>query len=102
MGEGNIMADHGSSGSHSNNMEAHRATYEGFIKGSVALTLICLFTLVALAAFRFVGSGNVVLGFAGLILGILAVLIDARAGNKWYLSGGLLVIFGLVTAVLIA
>ena len=96
------MAEHGSSGSHTHGMEEHRSTYEGFIKGSVALTLICLFILVALVAFRFVGTGNVLLGFAGLILGLLAVLIDARAGNKWYLSGGLLVIFGLITAVAVS
>jgi hypothetical protein len=42
------------------------------------------------------------LGFGGLILGILAVLIDARAGGRWLLSGGLLVIFGLVTAVAVS
>jgi lipopolysaccharide export LptBFGC system permease protein LptF len=98
------MADHGSSGSHSTShgSDDHRSTYEGFLKGSVALTLICLFILVALVAFRFAGSGNVLLGFAGLILGILAVLIDSRAGKSWYLSGGLLVVFGLITAVAVS
>jgi len=96
------MADHGSSGSHSQGFDDHRSTYEGFLKGSVALALICLFLLVALVAFRFVGTGNVLLGFGGLILGIVAVLIDARAGNRWYLSGGLLVVYGLITAVAVA
>ncbi|MCB1380710.1 MAG: aa3-type cytochrome c oxidase subunit IV [Alphaproteobacteria bacterium] len=96
------MADHGNSGSHVQDMDEHRSTYEGFLKGSVALTLICLFTLVALVAFRFVNTGNLLLGFGGLIIGCLAVLIDARAGNKWYLSGGLLVVYGLITAVAVS
>lgn len=97
-----MMADHGSSGSHSHGYDEHKGTYEGFLKGSVALTIICLFILVALVAFRFVTTGNVLLGFGGLILGLIAVLIDARAGNKWYLSGGLLVVYGLITAVAVA
>ena len=82
------MADHGSSGSHSHGLEEHQRTYEGFIKGSVALTLLCLFLLVALVAFRFIGT--------------IAVLIDFRAGSKWYLSGGLLVLYGLFIAILVA
>lgn len=96
------MADHGSSGSHSHGLEEHQRTYEGFIKGSVALTLLCLFLLVALVAFRFIGTGNVLLGFGGLIIGTIAVLIDFRAGSKWYLSGGLLVLYGLFIAILVA
>ena len=96
------MADHGSSGAQPHGVEAHRSTYEGFLKGSIAGSLICLFVLVALVAFRFAGSHNVLLGFAGLILGVLAVLIDARTGNRWYLAGGLLVLFGLITAASVA
>lgn len=96
------MAEHGSAGTHSNDFDSHQATYDGFIKGSVAITLICLYTLVALACFAFVNTGNVVIGFLGLIIGTIAVLIDARAGNKWYLSVGLLVVFGLIVAVLVS
>ncbi len=50
-------------------------------------------------SFRFAHTLNVFTGFAGLIVGIIAVLIDARTGGKWYLSVGLLVVFGLITAV---
>jgi lipopolysaccharide export LptBFGC system permease protein LptF len=96
------MADHGSSGTHSQDFQAHRATYEGFIKGSVILAMLSFYVLVALVAFRFVPHGNVLLGFAGLILGVIALLIDSRAGGKWYLSGGLLVIFAVITAVFVA
>lgn len=70
-----MMADHGSSGSHSHGYDEHKGTYEGFLKGSVALSLVCLFILVALVAFRFVTTGNVLLGFGGLILGLIAALI---------------------------
>ena len=96
------MANHGSTGSQSHGFADHQSTYDNFIKGSIALTIICLFILVALVAFRFVGGGNVLLGFAGLILGIVAVLIDARMGKTWYVSGGLLVVFGLITAVAVS
>ena len=92
------MADHGSSGSHTNDFEEHKSTYEAFLTGSVVLTLLCLYILVALVAFRFVSNWNVLLGFAGLVIGILALLIDMRASKSWYLSGGLLVVFGLITA----
>ena len=96
------MADHGASGTHSNDFDAHKSTYQGFLKGSVVLSLVCFYILVALVAFRFIGNYNVLIGFAGLIIGIVALLIDARAGNKWYLSGAWLVIFGLLTAVLLS
>jgi hypothetical protein len=92
------MAEH-SSGNHSHGMEEHTSTYEGFIKGSVALSIICGYVLVALCSFAFAATLNVFTGFAGLIVGIIAVLIDARTGGKWYLSAGLLVVFGLITAV---
>ncbi len=80
-------------------MDEHVNTYEGFLKGSVALAIICGFILVALCAFRFMDSLNVLTGFAGIILGIIAVLIDVKATGKWFLSGGLLVLFGLFVAI---
>ena len=91
------MADH-SSGNASKDMEAHRSAYEGFITGAVALSIICGFVLVALVDFRFNPGHNVFVGFAGIILGVIAVLIDARTGAKWFLSAGLLVLFGLISA----
>jgi hypothetical protein len=92
------MADH--SPSHTpRGFEDHKDTYESFLKGSVALAIICGFTLVSLVAFRFMDSLNVFTGFAGLIVGLLATLIDVRAGGRWFLSGGLLVLFGLIVAI---
>jgi multidrug efflux pump subunit AcrB len=91
------MAEH-SSGNHSDDMEEHRNTYNAFIKGSVGLSIVCGYLLVALVSFRFAQSFNVFMGFGGLILGIVAVLLDVRRGSNWYLSVGLLVLFGLVIA----
>jgi hypothetical protein len=79
-------------------LKDHQDTYEGFLKASVGLTMVCLFVLVALCAFRFMPSLNVFTGFAGIILGIVAVLIDLRSGGKWYVSGALLVLYGIFVA----
>jgi len=95
------MADH-SSGTSSGDMESHWRTYEGFLAGAVGLSIICGFVLVALVNFRFNPGHNVFVGFAGLILGIIAVLINARTGGKWLLSVGLLVAYGLITAVMVS
>ncbi len=46
------MAEH-SSDNHAHGMEEHPSTYDGFIKGSVALSIICGFVLVSLVSFRF-------------------------------------------------
>lgn len=92
------MADH--TPSHTpRGFQDHKETYEGFLTGSVALSIICGFILVALVAFRFMDFLNVLTGFGGLILGLIATLIDVRSGGKWYLSGGLLVLFGLFVAI---
>ena len=92
------MADH--SPSHTpRGFQDHKETYEGFLTGSVALSIICGFILVSLVAFRFMDYLNVLTGFGGLILGLLATLIDVRSGGKWYLSGGFLVLFGLFVAI---
>ncbi len=81
-----------------NGMDSHRSTYDAFITGSMALTMLCLFTMVALVAFRFMPNLNVLTGFCGLIVGIIATIIDIRVGGKWLLTGGLLVLFGLFVA----
>ena len=96
------MAEHGSTGTHTHSFEEHEKTYAAFIKGSVALTILCLDVLVALVAFAFISSGNLLIGFGGLIIGMLTLVLDVRAGQSWYLSVGWLVIFGLFTAVMLS
>lgn len=96
------MADHGTHTSSAMDYEAAHSTYAGFIKGAIALTIFCLYVLVALSAFAFIEKGNVLIGFAGLIIGAIALIIDMRASNNWYVSVAWLVIFGLLTAVLVS
>lgn len=85
---------------HHLDISAHQSTYGNFVRGSVALVLICAFVLVALCSFAFGHTLNVLTGFVGLILGIIAVLIDARSGSqRWFLALGVLVVFGLITAI---
>jgi hypothetical protein len=81
-----------------NGMDEHNSTYEGFLNGSVALSIICCFALVALCAFRFMDSGNVLVGFAGIIAGIVVTLIDWRAGANWKVAGAVLVLYGIFVA----
>lgn len=92
------MASHGPS-HEPRGFADHKDTYNGFLNGSVAVSIICGFILVALCAFRFMDSLNVFTGFAGIIVGLIAVLIDLKTGAKWTLSGVLLVLFGLFVAI---
>ena len=94
------MADHAQNPHHSaSGMDAHKATYKGFIDFSVAGSIICLYVCVALIAFRFISNPlNVVVGFAGILVGILASLIALRMGSKWMVAVVPLVLFGLFVA----
>jgi CHASE2 domain-containing sensor protein len=94
------MADHAHNPHHaSNGMDAHKAAYQGFLDFSVAGSIICLYILVALVTFRFLSNPlNVIVGFAGLIVGILASLIALRMGGKWAVAVVPLVLFGLFVA----
>ena len=96
------MADHGTPTSSAMDYEQAHGTYSGFLKGAVVLTIMCCYVLVALCAFAFIDRGNVLIGFAGLIIGIIALIVDLRAANNWYISVGWLVIFGLFTAVMVS
>jgi sorbitol-specific phosphotransferase system component IIBC len=82
----------------------HAATYEGFIKYSVALAIACFVVLTALCIFAFAPSGalSLFMGFGGLIVGLLAVIIDIRIGSgKWLLSGAVAAVFALLAAMLL-
>ena len=86
----------------SHGMDDHRATYEGFIKGCIALTLMCGFIVVALCEFGFGTSMTFPIGFGGMAAGLIAIIIDARANpSKWYFSTALLIAYGLLVAVTI-
>lgn len=93
------MADHSPADNDDQHLSDHRFTYEGFVKGAIVLTLVSFLILVALVSFRFADTLNVFIGFAGLVIGFIAVAIDARGGSRWFLSLGVLVVFGLITAI---
>ena len=79
----------------------HAATYAGFIKYSVALGIACFVVLTSLCVFAFAPSGalSLTLGFGGLIIGLLTVIVDIRLGTgKWLLSGGVAAVFALLAA----
>lgn len=80
-------------------LEPHRETYQGFVRGSIAVILACVYVLVALVSVGFGSTLPVFLAFAGIIFGVIAIIIDVRAGSRrWGLSLGVLVVFALITA----
>lgn len=81
----------------------HLSTYGTFLRFTAAGIIHVGFVLVALCNFAFGGAAPRFMGFAGLILGTLAVLIDLRMGSRrWLLSLGLLVLYALITAISVA
>jgi Bacterial aa3 type cytochrome c oxidase subunit IV len=94
------MAEHGSSSSPPvQGMDAHNATYQGFLSFSVAGTIVCLYIVVALVTFRFMGNPmNVIVGFGGILLGVLTSIIAMRLGGKWLIAVIPLVLLGLFVA----
>jgi len=81
-------------------IEEHQAAWEGFVKGCVAVSLMSAFVVVALCDFAFGTSLTFLVGFGGMTVGLIAIIIDARADpSKWYLSTALLIAYGLLVAV---
>jgi hypothetical protein len=80
-------------------LAAHEATYHGFLKGSAGAGIVCLYVLVALVTFRFMDNPlNLLVGFGGIIVGLITSLIGLRAGGKWLLPVVVLVVYGLFVA----
>jgi hypothetical protein len=94
------MAEHHAASAHSGDMQAHRQTYQGFVRGSVAIAILCFYVLVALSSFGFGQTWPVFLGFAGIVLGTLLVIIDLRSGSRTFaLALGGLLVYALITAI---
>ena len=94
------MADHAQNPHHAaTGMDAHKAAYKGFLDFSVAGSIICIYICVALVAIRFISNPlNVVVGFGGIIIGVIASLIALRMGGKWMVAVVPLVLMGLFVA----
>ncbi len=81
----------------------HAATYQGFVKYAVALSIACFIILTSLCLFAFGPVGSLFYGFAGLIVGAIALIIDVRIGSgNWLLSGGVAALFALFAAMLVS
>ena len=81
-------------------MADHRSTYEGFVRGAIVIALGSFFILVALCNFAFGQTAALLMGFGGIIVGLIALAIDARSGSRtWALSLSLLVAYGILTAI---
>jgi Bacterial aa3 type cytochrome c oxidase subunit IV len=95
------MADHSHSPSQPvvHGYEAHKATYEGFLNFSAAGSLVCLYIVVALVTFRFMDNPlNLLVGFGGMLLGVITSLIGLRMGGKWIVPVVVLALYGLFVA----
>lgn len=91
------MAEHSTNASF---MADHRATYQGFVRGAIVIVLACFYVLVALCNFAFGHTATLFVGFAGIVVGLIAIAIDARSGSRtWALSLGLLIAYGIITAI---
>ncbi|HEY7748807.1 MAG TPA: hypothetical protein VH933_09035 [Aestuariivirgaceae bacterium] len=81
-------------------IEEHQASYRSFVRGAIVVVLASAFTLVALCAFAFGKSLSILLGWAVLVFGLVAILIDLKSGAKaWMVSLVTLALFGLLTAI---
>lgn len=81
-------------------IEDHVQSYRSFVRAVLVVILAGAFTLVALCAFAFGKSLSILLGWAVLVFGLAAILIDLRSGSKtWLLSLGTLAFFALLTAI---
>ncbi len=95
-----VMAEHHASSSQSAQMQAHLETYHDFIRGACGIAILCFYVLVALCSVAFAHTWPVFLAFAGIIVGILFLMIDLRSGSKRFLlSLGGLIVYALITAV---
>jgi hypothetical protein len=83
-----------------NDIEEHLQSYRGFLKGAIVIVMASAFTLVSLCAFAFGNSLAILLGWAVLLFGAAAIVIDLRSGSTtWRLTLGTLAFFGLLTAI---
>jgi len=80
--------------------EPHAQTWHGFIRGSIAVILACVFVLTGLVSIGFGSTWPLFLAFLGIIAGVVAIAIDLRTGARsWGLPLGVLAVFALITLI---
>jgi hypothetical protein len=81
-------------------MTEHYRTYSAFLAGVVAHIFGAVFVLVALITFAFGNTFSTILGWATIVVGGAAILIDLRSANRnWRYSLTALAVLGVLTAI---
>ncbi len=84
--------------------EDHKATYEGFISGCIAITLGTFFILTALVICGFASTHyitNLVVGVGGMFLGMAIIAIEAKAGSNYLTSLICWIVFSIIAVFMV-
>lgn len=77
----------------------HKATYDGFISGCIAITLGTFFILIALMICGFAQTHyitNLIVGVGGMFLGMAIIAVEAKAGSNYLTSLVCWIVFALI------
>ena len=81
------------------NYDDHKATYEGFISGSIALVVACMFILTCLVICGLANTHyitNLIVGVGGMFLGMAIIAVEAKAGSNYLTSLICWIVFALI------
>lgn len=82
----------------------HKATYDGFISGCIAITLGTFFILVALVICGLANTHyitNLVVGVGGMFLGMAIIAVEAKAGSNYLTSLICWIVFALIAVFMV-
>ena len=81
------------------NYDDHKAGYDNFISGCIAITVGCFYILAALVICGFSTAHwgiNLLIAFGGMFLGFAVLAVEAKAGSNYLTSLILWIVFALV------
>lgn len=90
------MADNGTE---VQSYDDHKATYDGFISGCIAITLGSFYILIALMICGFAGTHyitNLIVGVGGMFVGMAIIAVEAKAGSNYLTSLICWIVFALI------
>ncbi|MCP5082533.1 MAG: hypothetical protein GY948_12645 [Alphaproteobacteria bacterium] len=82
----------------------HKATYDGFISGCIAVALGTFFILVALVICGLANTHyitNLVVGVGGMFLGMAIIAVEAKAGSNYLTSLICWIVFALIAVFMV-
>jgi len=85
-------------------LEDHKETYAGFVAVTVSVSMACFFILVCLIINGFSDAGaaiNLPVSLIGMFLGFIFLAVEVKAGSKFYASGALFVLYGIIAVFMI-